>query len=167
MSYVIATPETMTSAATDLATIGSNLGAAHIAAAAPTVAVLPAAADEVSASVAHLFSQHAANYQALAGQAAAFQEQFVQNLTAGAFSYANIESAIVSNLDNWLNGVGAYLIGGLGQPGVLPTISWQILTSLWSDPLFGIGFFPLEIPLFPFAILYLVQTQIIVSGSGA
>ena len=34
---------------------------------------------EVSASVARLFSQHAADYQALAGQAAAFQEQFVQN----------------------------------------------------------------------------------------
>jgi hypothetical protein len=32
-------------------------------AAAPTVAVVPAAADEVSASIAHLFSQHAAGYQ--------------------------------------------------------------------------------------------------------
>jgi hypothetical protein len=41
MSYVIAAPEMMTSAATDLATIGSNLSAAHIAAAAPTLAVLP------------------------------------------------------------------------------------------------------------------------------
>jgi hypothetical protein len=55
MPYVIAAPETMTSAATDFATIGSNLSAAHIAVAAPTVAVLPAAADEVSAGIAHLF----------------------------------------------------------------------------------------------------------------
>ena len=56
MSYVIAAPEIMTEAATDLATIGSTLSAAHLAAAAPTVAVLPAAADEVSAGIAHLFS---------------------------------------------------------------------------------------------------------------
>jgi hypothetical protein len=36
MSYVIAAPETMTSAATDLATIGSDLTAAHTAAATQT-----------------------------------------------------------------------------------------------------------------------------------
>ena len=55
--------------------------------------MIPAAADEVSASIAHLFSQHAANYQAVAAQAAAFQGQFVQHLTAGAFSYAGAEAA--------------------------------------------------------------------------
>ena len=58
MSYVIAAPEMMTSAATDLATIGSTLSAAHMTAALPTAAVIPAAADEVSASIAHLFSQY-------------------------------------------------------------------------------------------------------------
>ena len=57
MSYVIAAPEMMTSAATDLATIGSDLSAAHTAATAPTLALIPAAADEVSASIAHLFSR--------------------------------------------------------------------------------------------------------------
>jgi PE family len=35
MSYVIAAPEIMTSAATDLATIGSNVSAVHMAAARP------------------------------------------------------------------------------------------------------------------------------------
>jgi predicted RecA/RadA family phage recombinase len=98
MNYVIADPEMMTAAAADLATIGSNVNAAHMVAAARTTSVIPAAADEVSAGIAHLFSQHAANYQALAGQAAAFQEQFVQHLTAGAFSYANIEAAIAAAL---------------------------------------------------------------------
>jgi hypothetical protein len=98
MAYVIAAPEMMTAAAADLATIGSNISAAHQVAAAPTVAVAPAAADEVSASIAHLFSQHAANYQGMAAQAAAFHAQFVQHLTAGAFSYASIEEAIASFL---------------------------------------------------------------------
>jgi triacylglycerol lipase len=41
MSYVIAAPEMMTSAATDLATIGSDLSAAHMAAALPTTALIP------------------------------------------------------------------------------------------------------------------------------
>jgi hypothetical protein len=47
-----------------------------------------------------LFSQHAANYQALAGQAAAFNDQFVQRLTTGAFSYASIEAALASFLQD-------------------------------------------------------------------
>ncbi|HTY28078.1 MAG TPA: PE family protein, partial [Mycobacterium sp.] len=98
MSYLVAVPEVMTSAATDLAAVGSTVNAAHIAAAAPTVAVPPAAADQVSAGIAHLFSQHAQDYQALAGQAAAFQEQFVQHLTAGAVSYAGAEATNVASL---------------------------------------------------------------------
>ena len=122
MSYVIATPELMTAAAADLATIGSNLNAAHITAAAPTGAVIPAAADEVSASIAHLFSAHAQEYQALAGRAAAFHAQFVQNLTASAVSYASAEAANVSSLQSLLG----YLLGGFGQPGLLPQIAVQI-----------------------------------------
>jgi hypothetical protein len=106
MSYVIAAPEMMAAAATDLATIGSMLSAAHTTAA-PTVAVVPAAADEVSASIAHLFSQHAADYQAMAAQAAAFHEQFVQDLTAGAGSYASAEAANTSALDPFTGGKSA------------------------------------------------------------
>ena len=96
MSYVIATPEMIASAASDVANIGSTLNAANAAAVAPTVAVLPAAADEVSASIANLFSAHAVDYQALVGRAAAFHEQFMQNLTAGAGSYVGAEAANVA-----------------------------------------------------------------------
>ncbi len=53
MSYVTVAPEMMAAAATDVAAVGSTLSAAHLAAAAPTVAVMPAAADEVSGSIAH------------------------------------------------------------------------------------------------------------------
>jgi hypothetical protein len=95
MSYVIAAPEIMTAAAADLATVGSNLGAAH-AAAAPALAVAPAAADEVSLAIAQLFSQHGQDYQALAVQTAVFHEQFTQNLAASAASYDSIEAAIAS-----------------------------------------------------------------------
>jgi hypothetical protein len=105
MSAVIAVPELIVEAATDLATIGETVSAAHMTAAAPTAAVLPAAADEVSAGIAHLFSQHAQDYQALAGQAAAFHGQFVQNLTASAASYTSTEDAIAS----LLNGFSAWI----------------------------------------------------------
>ena len=98
MSLVIAAPELMADTAMDLANIGSTLDAAHMAAATPTVAVVPAAADEVSVNIAHLFSLHAQDYQQLAGRAAAFHEQFVQHLTSSAASYANTEAANVTLL---------------------------------------------------------------------
>jgi PE family protein len=84
MSFVIAAPEIMTSAATDLAIIGSNVNVANAAAAAPTTGVLAAAGDEVSAAIAAVFSAHGQGFQALGAQAAVFHEQFVQALTAGA-----------------------------------------------------------------------------------
>ena len=73
---------------------------AHTAAAAPTViALAPAAgADEVSAGVAHLFSQYAKDFQGLAGKATAFHEQFAQNLKTSAASYTSAENAIASLL---------------------------------------------------------------------
>jgi hypothetical protein len=107
----------MTSAASDLATIGSNVNAAHMVAAARTAAVVPAAADEVSTSIAHLFSQHAAGYQALAGQAAAFQEQFVQHLTAGAFSYAGIEAKLASLLQDFRVNLTSLVVTVAEAPG--------------------------------------------------
>jgi hypothetical protein len=98
MSYVMAVPELMAAAATDVAAVGSTLSAAHIAAAAPTVAVIPAAIDEVSASIAHLFSRYAQGYHALAAQAAAFHQQFVQHLHASASSYVTAEAANAASL---------------------------------------------------------------------
>ncbi|WP_085189448.1 PE family protein [Mycobacterium sp. IEC1808] len=93
MPYLTAAPGVIASAATDLAGIGSNLSAAHAVAAAQTLAVLPAAADEVSVTIANFFSRHAQHYQAQAGQAAAAQEQFVQQLANGAGLYAAAEAA--------------------------------------------------------------------------
>lgn len=88
----------MTAAAADLANIGSAVNVAHMTAAAPTVAVIPAASDEVSSGIAQLFSRYAEGYQALAGRAAAFQEQFVQHLTTSAGTYASAEVANVATL---------------------------------------------------------------------
>ena len=93
MSFVIAAPEMMTSAATDLASIGSTLSAANASAAAPTTGVVAAAEDEVSAAIAALFSGHGQVYQGLSARVAAFHEQFVHALTMGAGSYVGAEAA--------------------------------------------------------------------------
>jgi hypothetical protein len=101
MTFVIAAPEMMTAAATDLATIGADLSTAHTAAAEATLALAPAAADEVSVGIAHVFARHAHDYHAVAGQAAASQDHFGRNLKASAASYASIEDAI----NSWLAGI--------------------------------------------------------------
>jgi hypothetical protein len=107
MSCVMTAPDVMAAAATDVAAVGSTLSAAHVTAVNPTVAVVPAAADEVSATIAHLFSRHAQDYQGLAGQAAAFHEQFVQHLNASARSYATAEGANVASLQPLNASLGA------------------------------------------------------------
>jgi hypothetical protein len=133
MSYVIAAPEMIAAAATDVATIGSNVSAAHMVAAAPTVAVVPAAADEVSAGIARVFSQHAADYQALAGRAAAFNDQFVQRLTAGAFSYASIEAAIASFLQDLNVNADQVIFNSLSLPLVqnIDLVLFDALILAW------------------------------------
>jgi hypothetical protein len=54
----------------------------------------------VSVGIAHLFSAYAQDYQALATKAAAFQDQFVQNLKTSAASYTSIEAYIASLLQS-------------------------------------------------------------------
>ncbi|WP_152531567.1 PE family protein, partial [Mycobacterium sp. UM_CSW] len=98
MSFLIATPELVTAAATDLANVGATLGTANAAAAATTTELLAAGADEVSAGIAALFGAQGQAYQALSAQAAAFHAQFVQLLSAGSASYAATEAASSSPL---------------------------------------------------------------------
>ncbi len=93
MSFLLATPEAVAAAATDLATIGSTINQAQAAAAALTTGLVPAAQDEVSAAMAGLFGRYAQGYQALAAQVSEFHARFVQALTASAGSYLAAESA--------------------------------------------------------------------------
>ncbi len=98
MSFVIAAPEMVASAAAHVAGIGSSLSAANVAAATPTTGVVAAAGDEVSAAIAALFSGHAQEYQALSTQAEAFHAQFVQVLSGAGGAYGLAEAVNVSPL---------------------------------------------------------------------
>ncbi|OBI44759.1 PE family protein [Mycobacterium kyorinense] len=93
MSFVTTQPETLSAAAGNLQGIGAGLAAQNAAAAGPTTAVLPAAADEVSALTAAQFAAHAQLYQVVSSQAAAVHEMFVHTLSVSAGSYAATEAA--------------------------------------------------------------------------
>jgi hypothetical protein len=115
MSFVFAAPQELATAASDMAGIGSTLGAANAAAVAPTTGVLASAADQVSAQVAALLSEHGLGYQQVSAQMAAFHERFVQTLTAGASTYAEAEANAAQTLAHAVNAPGAALPG---QPSV-------------------------------------------------
>src|SRR5262245_21765224 len=65
MSLVVAVPDFLGAAATDLARLGSTLNTASAAAAGQTIGVAAAAEDEVSAAIAALFSAHGKGFQSL------------------------------------------------------------------------------------------------------
>ena len=116
MSFVIATPGTLTAAATDLAGIGSAISAANAAASAQTTELLAAGADEISAAIAAAFGAHAQGYQALSAQAASFHDQFVSAMATGGNLYASAEAANASPLQPLLDLINAPTQALLGRP---------------------------------------------------
>lgn len=93
MSFVTTQPESLSTAANELQSMGTAMNLANTAAASPTTGVVPAAADPVSALTAAQFAAHAQMYQAVSAQAAAIHEQFVATLGTSANSYATTEAA--------------------------------------------------------------------------
>lgn len=112
MSYLFAAPELVEAAAQNLAGIRSAVGQATAAAAGPTTGVMAAGLDEVSAAVSQLFGSYGKEFQDLNAQAAAFHEEFVSLLNAGADAYASAEASGAQSL---LNGVGA-AVGTVAGP---------------------------------------------------
>jgi len=124
MSFLVAAPQLLADAASDLAGLGSTIGTANAAAAAPTTGLVPAAADEVSTQIATLFSAHGQGFQRLSTQVAAFHEQFVKSLTASADAYAAAETNAVQTLLNAMKApaqavLGHPLTGGAGKAGAV------------------------------------------------
>jgi hypothetical protein len=93
MTFMTTQPDLLAAAAGQLAGVGSQLTAQNAAELPPTTAVVPAAADEVSALTAAQFASHAVMYQAVSAHAAAVHDLFVTALGAAAGSYAATEAA--------------------------------------------------------------------------
>lgn len=131
MSFAIAAPELIATAAQQLAGIGAAITSAGAAAAGATTELLPAAADEVSELIAAVFGGHANGYRQNSAQAAAFHDNFVRAVDAGAASYAGAEAAAAGLLGQALDqvivpGAGAaaagtaFIMGGTGNPQPAP-----------------------------------------------
>jgi hypothetical protein len=157
MSFMFAAPQELATAASDLAGIGSTLGAANAAAVAPTTGVLASAADQVSAQVAALLSEHGLGYQQVSAQMATFHERFVQTLSAGASTYAQAEANAAQTLTHAVNapaaavpgqpalgnGIGSGAGGGISAGGVvsnsLSRIEGAVLGSNFSGAATQVG----------------------------
>ncbi len=92
MSFLTALPEALQAAAAQLQGLGTTFEAQSTAIAAPTTGLAPAAADEVSALQAGIFSTYGNLYQQISGQATAIQQQIAQNLGLSGSSYSTAES---------------------------------------------------------------------------
>lgn len=86
MPFVTTEPEMLTAVATLLAGIDTAMSVRNAIAAARTVRVIPAAADQVSLLVATQFAAHAARYQAVSAQAAAIRALVTPTPGTGAAS---------------------------------------------------------------------------------
>jgi hypothetical protein len=157
MSFVIATPDLVQSAAQDLAGIRSSLAEAAATAAAPTTGIATAAQDEVSVAIASLFGNFGQEFQAVSAQAQAFHQQFVSLMNAGAGAYASAEAAnaaqtvLGGEISQSLGGaiasseatIGQLGNGGLGAfvGGEIQTGAQAISSAIASSPI-GLGSLP-------------------------
>jgi hypothetical protein len=145
MTDLMAQPQVIAEAATNVAGIRSAITAASASAAGQTTGLATAAADEVSAAVANLFGAYGEEYQALVGQAAAFHEQFVAALAAAGNTYAGAEAAAANMLGSLLAPAGpqtaanfTLVMGGSGTP--IPGVEYiDNVVSRYIAPFFTPG----------------------------
>lgn len=130
MSYVLATPALLSSAAEDLARIGSAVNAANAAAADSTTSLLAAGADEVSTRIAGLFGAHASEFQAATAQVAQLQERFALTLAANANAYLAAEAATAQTLLTGQPIPGAAAGTRITVPGAGPLYYPNFITEL-------------------------------------
>lgn len=145
MAYLQAQPLAMGTTAADVAAIGSMLDEAGAAAAGRTTGMAAAAADEVSAAVAQLFSAYGQQWRSLIGRATALHGEFAQALSAAGNAYATTEAAGQAALAA-TGGVTAgaavspvtFVLGGSGTPFPPPDFVANVV-SKYVAPNFPVG----------------------------
>lgn len=115
MSVVIA-QELIASAGADLVNLGDAINAATAAVSKPTSGLLPAAADEVSAAIANLFSEHGQAFQVLSAQTSTYHVRFTRLLNGGVAQYVSAEAAAASPLNSVLAVINTPTELLLGRP---------------------------------------------------
>lgn len=130
MSFLQILPDELTAAATQLGALGSSMAAQNAAAIAPTTTLAPAAADEVSALQAALFTAYGAFYQQVSVEAQAIHDMFVNTLgisagtygttealnsSAAASPFSEITSSMSSIIEGTTNSIPSELSGGIAN----------------------------------------------------
>lgn len=175
-SHVIAAPEAIALASTDLTGIGEAIKGAAATAAPSTTGIVAAAADEVSRAISTLFGSYGQEFQQLTAYTTRFQAQFEQALSAAGAAYAAAEAANVSLLQAaesllppvaltgpLFDGTGTASLGALlnsatnavGLGGVVNFPSTVTLTAPGTGGVTGVrvGFSFLQIPIGPSSFL--------------
>ncbi|AYE93771.1 PE family protein [Mycobacterium paragordonae] len=98
VSYVFAQPPALAAAATELAGLGTAIGEAAAVAAAPTTALMTAAADEVSTAIAAFFGGFGQEFQTVSAQLGTLYQGLVQNLNSTIDYYVNAEAINTAQL---------------------------------------------------------------------
>jgi hypothetical protein len=130
MSFLTAVPQELAAAAAQLAAIGSALAAQNAGAAAPTTAIAPAAADQVSIIQSGIFTAYGALYQQVSAEAQAIQEQFVQTLGLSSGTYEQSESA---------NAASAVLAAASSGPADPVNDFMNTVSTLLGGPVTSVG----------------------------
>lgn len=136
MSFLTAVPAELAAAAAQLGAIGSALAAENAGAAAPTTAIAPAAADQVSIIQSGIFTAYGALYQQIAAEAQAVQEQFVQTLGLSSGTYESSEAA---------NAAAATLADGASSAAAAPAAASPVndlitqVATLFGGPMYSMG----------------------------
>jgi PE family/PPE-SVP subfamily C-terminal region len=149
MSYVNTAPAAISAAATQLEGIGNSFAAESAGAAAPTTAISPAAADEVSILQSGVFSTYGQLYQTVSAQAQAIHQQFVNTLQQSSGSYQETEGVnqagtAANSLAN--SGVSAAADPAQAGPitglinGLTSFLNNNPLASVYNNSLFSAGY---------------------------
>lgn len=150
MSHLVTQPQLMTAAAEDLVGIQTSIAEASIAVGGRTTGLAAAAADEVSAAIADVFSVFGEDYQAFARQVETYHNAFVQTLTASANAYGHAEAdaqALLSGSTAASGGAPSaqatlqgttfgWMIGGSGNP--IPSQTYVTKVLSYVNEAFGV-----------------------------
>jgi hypothetical protein len=138
MSYVTTAPAAISAAATQLEGIGNSFAAESEGAAAPTTAIAPAAADEVSILQSGAFSTYGQLYQTVSAQAQTVHQQFVNTLQQSSGSYQETEAANQAGAAANSLGNNASSAASSAQDQPITDLINNLTSFLTTGPVFGV-----------------------------
>src|SRR6202035_2410423 len=169
MAYVSTAPAAIAAAATQLEGIGNSFSAESSAAAAPTTGLAPAAADEVSALQAGVFSTYGQLYETVSAEAQAIHQQFVNLLQSSSSSYSDTEAAnqagaAASSLSNASSGPSS--AASSAAPTTITGLISSLTTLLTTGIAGGLSSNLIQVPLDEVGNFTSAESDLIGMGGG-